>query len=70
MSGSSSHTERLPAESPLLWPFLVLLVIAIGCFTYYWNGHRYEFPYATAHGPLLWPPPPKTDATTAPPVPR
>lgn len=58
MSASSSHIEPLPEESPLLWPALALLVLAVACFTYYWNDHRYEFPYITAHGPLVWPPPP------------
>lgn len=64
MSGPS-YTERIPAESPLLWPCLALLVIAIACFTYFWDGHRYDFPYSTSHGPLLWPPPPRA---AAPPV--
>ncbi len=58
MSGPT-HFEPAPSsESPLLWPALALLVIAIACFTVYWDGHRYEFPYSTMHGPLLWPPPP------------
>jgi hypothetical protein len=58
MSAPQHHLETPPTESPLLWPALALLVIALACFTYYWDGHRYEFPYSTAHGPLLWPPPP------------
>lgn len=59
--------EQVRRESPLLWPALVILVIAVACFTYYWDGHRYQFPYSTKHGPLVWPPPPETlhEATPA-----
>jgi len=62
---ASSTPDRLPKESPLLWPALALLVIAVACFTVYWDGHRYEFPYSTAHGPLIWPPPPAPLAAPA-----
>jgi outer membrane protein OmpA-like peptidoglycan-associated protein len=58
----------LKPESPLLWPALALLVVAIACFTYYWDGHRYQFPYATAHGPLVWPPPPDAAAVPSSPA--
>ena len=57
MSGSTT-TERVPTESPLLWPALALLVIAVALFTVFWDGHRSLFPYSTAKGPLVWPPPP------------
>lgn len=60
----SSNPERVAPESPLLWPLLALLVIAISIFTYYWDGHRSMFPYSTAHGPLNWPPP--ADSSAAP----
>jgi OOP family OmpA-OmpF porin len=66
LSGST-HTERVPSESPLLWPGLALLVIAVACFTVYWDGHRSQFPYSTAHGPLVWPPPPEAAVPHAPP---
>ncbi len=65
MSGSAT-TEHLPKESPLLWPALALLVIAVACFTVYWDGHRYQFPYSTAHrAPANWPPPPEPLAASA-----
>lgn len=48
--------EQVRNENPLLWPALALLVIAIATFTYYWDGHRYQFPYSTKHGPIVWPP--------------
>jgi outer membrane protein OmpA-like peptidoglycan-associated protein len=74
LSGSAQIPARLPKESPLLWPTLAILVIAIACFTAYWDGHRYQFPYSTAHGPLIWPPPPDaaqlaTAQSSAPTVP-
>ena len=77
MSGSTIKTagdpdyEHLSRESPLLWPGLALLVIAVAFFTVYWDGHRQQFPYSTAHGPLIWPPAPdpaiaSNAASTAP----
>jgi outer membrane protein OmpA-like peptidoglycan-associated protein len=39
-------------------------VIAVACFTYYWDGHRSQFPYAFQYDPRVWPPPP-APATTS-----
>jgi hypothetical protein len=30
-------------ESPLLWPALVLFVIAVAAYTWYWDTHRHVF---------------------------
>lgn len=30
-------------ESPLLWPALVLFVIAVATYTWYWDTHRHVF---------------------------
>ncbi len=58
MSGSTNY-DRISPESPLLWPFLALLVIAIALFTVYWDGHRDQFPYSTTYSATIWPPPPE-----------
>jgi OmpA-OmpF porin, OOP family len=47
----------MPSESPLLWPALVLLVIAVALYTWYWDQHHMEW-QNPIH--LIWPPPPET----------
>jgi OmpA-OmpF porin, OOP family len=38
------HVERVRDESPLLWPALVLFVIAAGFYVWYWQNHHQPYP--------------------------
>gem|GEM_PF-4249343 len=60
-----TYRESVPTESPLLWPALLLFVIAVGCFVSYWDGHRAERQANAEHKTLIWPPPPEAPGAAA-----